>query len=287
LAWIGLQTLFMVLVGGERFPGHRFLVPLLPLLCVLSTAAPIALGSTRRRRFVLLVGAILAAGLALAPSVVLGLFEAVAQGLRLQRAPEEHAARLLAEARFLGLACLAASVTALLAFWSRRAATGLVAVWLVATWWIDPSVRVCRAPGPAAATGRVVGEWLRAAAPADVVVATNAAGALPYFSRLPVIDMLGLTDAHIARSHADRGQWIGHERGDGDYVLDRRPDIIIFGGPEGSQAPWSFPGDQQIATDPRFVRDYELQRVALPEFVFTYWRARQGRMPEKGLTVLP
>jgi hypothetical protein len=88
-----------------------------------------------------------------------------------------------------------------------------------------------------------------------------------------------LTDAHIARSRADRAQWVGHERGDGAYVLGRRPDIIIFGGPEGSVHPWSFPGDQQIAAEPAFRRDYELQQVPLRGFVFTYWRARDGHMP--------
>jgi hypothetical protein len=108
-----------------------------------------------------------------------------------------------------------------------------------------------------------VGRWLRAAFADSTWVATNAAGCLPYSSRLPTIDMLGLTDAHIARARPDRRQWLGHERGDGAYVLSRRPDVIILGGAEGSATPWPFAGDQQIAAAPEFARDYVLERRVL------------------------
>ncbi|MFZ1728688.1 MAG: hypothetical protein WAV84_01050 [Bacteroidota bacterium] len=62
------------------------------------------------------------------------------------------------------------------------------------------------------------------------IIAVTAAGCIPYWSELPVIDMLGLNDRYIARhlpSTFGRG-WVGHDAGDGDYVLSLRPDIIIF-----------------------------------------------------------
>ena len=34
--WVGLQILFTILVGGDWMPGMRFLVPMLPVLCVLA-----------------------------------------------------------------------------------------------------------------------------------------------------------------------------------------------------------------------------------------------------------
>jgi hypothetical protein len=163
--------------------------------------------------------------------------------------------------------------------WRRQWALLLVVMWLLVASHLDASLTGCRRTGSAAYHGRIVGEWLRQAAPSGTWVATNAAGALPYFSRLPVIDQLGLTDAHIARSRADSRQWIGHERGDGHYVLQRRPDIVILGGAEGSATPWAFPGDQQIAAAAEFRLRYELQRVPLVGFDFTYYRARDGRMP--------
>jgi hypothetical protein len=144
---------------------------------------------------------------------------------------------------------------------------------------LDPSIRPAFRADPAVAYGKPVGRWLRSAFPDSTWVATNAAGCLPYYARLPTIDMLGLTDAHIARARPDRQQWPGHERGDGDYVLSRRPDVIILGGAEGSATPWPFAGDQQIAASPVFARDYVLERQPLEHFEFVYFRHRTTPPP--------
>ncbi len=84
-----------------------------------------------------------------------------------------------------------------------------------------------------------IGRWLRANVPPTTSIAIIPAGAIPYESRLPTIDMLGLNDEHIA--HRDvkiGGLAAGHEKYDSLYVLDRRPDIIIL--MDGlSTGPWS------------------------------------------------
>ena len=57
------------------------------------------------------------------------------------------------------------------------------------------------------------------------VLATSAAGKIPFFSGLATIDMLGLTDRYIAR--LDRARFVvGHSKFDPEYVLSRRPDLI-------------------------------------------------------------
>jgi hypothetical protein len=68
------------------------------------------------------------------------------------------------------------------------------------------------------------------------LIAVDPAGCTGYFSKLPVIDMLGLNDRHIARVRpADWGRgWIGHELGDGRYVLSRWPDLVLLCQPGGS-----------------------------------------------------
>ena len=56
-------------------------------------------------------------------------------------------------------------------------------------------------------------------------IAVDAAGKIPYYSRLRAIDMLGLADAHIA--HRPAGTFrVGHSKHDADYVLGRAPDLI-------------------------------------------------------------
>lgn len=62
------------------------------------------------------------------------------------------------------------------------------------------------------------------------LLAIDPAGSLPYFTMFPALDMLGLNDYHIPRNKpkkAGRG-FIGHELGDPEYVMDRKPDIIQF-----------------------------------------------------------
>lgn len=74
-----------------------------------------------------------------------------------------------------------------------------------------------------------IGRWLRGNVPADTLIAVIPAGAIPYESRLDTIDMLGINDEHIAHRKLDLGSFAaGHEKYDTEYVLDRRPDIIVL-----------------------------------------------------------
>jgi hypothetical protein len=70
------------------------------------------------------------------------------------------------------------------------------------------------------------GRWLRDRVPAGTLVAVGPAGAIPYYSRLPSIDMWGLTDAHIAQAPR-QGFAPGHDRSDIAYVVARQPRFII------------------------------------------------------------
>src|SRR5688572_23388405 len=106
--------------------------------------------------------------------------------------------------------------------------------------------------------GQGIGELLRTAfADSAPLVAVDSAGTVPYFSRLPALDMLGLNDRFIAtHPPADLGQGrIGHELGNGDYVLDREPDILIFCRPRGRNRACHRSGEE-LEVDPRFQRDY-------------------------------
>ncbi|MHA1570022.1 MAG: hypothetical protein ACTSXZ_11175, partial [Alphaproteobacteria bacterium] len=74
---------------------------------------------------------------------------------------------------------------------------------------------------------RQVGAELRRSTPDGAKVATIAIGALSYFSHRYVLDMLGLTDVHIAHTDVPTGEAItGHEKYDLDYVLERAPELI-------------------------------------------------------------
>ncbi|MCZ6709562.1 MAG: hypothetical protein O7B25_04285, partial [Gammaproteobacteria bacterium] len=107
---------------------------------------------------------------------------------------------------------------------------------------------------PAAFLGTVVGRYVQENWPPGSLIALNTAGATPYHAPdFVYLDMLGLNDRHIARRRIDarttKWQHVpGHAKGDGAYVLSRKPDFIILGAATGS-----------FADDPMFLSDVELR----------------------------
>ncbi len=73
-------------------------------------------------------------------------------------------------------------------------------------------------------------EWLNRVSAENDLLAVTIAGVVPYFTGLETVDMLGLSDAHIAREGRSLAGLSkpGHERYDNDYVLEREPDWIIL-----------------------------------------------------------
>lgn len=76
-----------------------------------------------------------------------------------------------------------------------------------------------------------VGKWLKQnAKEKDAILATPVAGAMPFFSELRTIDMLGLNDVHIAHKKVKMGTgYTGHEKFDHAYVLSKKPTYIYMG----------------------------------------------------------
>lgn len=143
----------------------------------------------------------------------------------------------------------------------------------------------------AALNGIQVGKFIAASWPKNSLVALNSAGAGPYHAPdHRFIDMLGLNDRHIAKRRIDKIElpWqkkAGHLKGDGNYVLDRKPDYIIIGPSQGAKAsePW-FLSDLEIYRNPEFHQYYEkhTQIIGSTEgknshrLIFTFYkRARQ------------
>ena len=58
-------------------------------------------------------------------------------------------------------------------------------------------------------------------------------GAIGYFSRLPLIDLVGLTSREVARGERVPDDmltrtWIGHEKQATDWVLAEKPELLVF-----------------------------------------------------------
>jgi arabinofuranosyltransferase len=81
----------------------------------------------------------------------------------------------------------------------------------------------------------LIGYALRANTSPDATIAHFWAGAAPYFSQRPALDLLGKCDRTIARQVAKPGLMKpGHNKYDFAYSLAKQPDLIVGG--EGGQA---------------------------------------------------
>jgi len=107
-------------------------------------------------------------------------------------------------------------------------------------------------------------------------VATLVIGAVGYFSGQAILDMVGLADAHIARTPHLPGIKPGHDHADVDYVLASRPEWVLF---VPQLAPFTVTPEMEdewlvrhqdyflaallLERDPRFRRDYRALDVRL------------------------
>lgn len=73
------------------------------------------------------------------------------------------------------------------------------------------------------------GRWLGRTLPPDATIATLVAGAVPYYADRQTIDLVGLTDRHIAtQGKVASAAYVGHQRYDSDYVLARLPSVVVL-----------------------------------------------------------
>ncbi|MCA8949834.1 MAG: hypothetical protein KDE27_10055 [Planctomycetes bacterium] len=191
------------------------------------------------------------------------------------------------------LALLAAELVDQLALRRPWLATGALALTIAALVYdtvTDPMTRSLRDSGVEwknLELGRVLGRAFRSAQP---LVAVDAAGGMPYASELPHVDMLGFNDATIARTpiqpfvYAAVEQILhryyvpGHMKGNGTYVLDRRPDLVLFCSAPCTLVPM-FASGYEMEDDPRWLAEYRCAMLSLPPVVLPNGLRETMRVP--------
>jgi arabinofuranosyltransferase len=124
--------------------------------------------------------------------------------------------------------------------------------------------------------GAKIGLYFEEYAEPGKTIAVNTAGSIPYFAKKHMfIDMLGLTDNHIAHREMENfGKgYVGHEKNDGLYVLSRKPDYFVFG--FSGNTNFIFPGDHVIARQSEFKTGYEKKWGTYDGHHFTYYKRRK------------
>ena len=138
-----------------------------------------------------------------------------------------------------------------------------------------------------------IGVWLAETFPPKTVVALNAAGIVPYESRLPTVDMLGLNDTHIAHAVVAGDGAMGHQKHDAGYVLSREPGVVLLGLPELTRDPihgkqlmrwfgrwWPhLPGDKALFMNAQFQEKYAPHSVQVGSRGWLTFFIRRGSEP--------
>ena len=137
----------------------------------------------------------------------------------------------------------------------------------------------------------IAADWLEQNAAPNSLVAATPAGSISYHMSHRVIDMLGLNDHHIARSEPGTVGYprAGHMKGDGAYVLARKPDYILMGNVAVLPVPLDEvqmaektvrKSEHEIWSTQSFHRDYELVNVRLADSgPFQYFSFYKRRAP--------
>ena len=116
-----------------------------------------------------------------------------------------------------------------------------------------------------------IGRWFHDNAKPGDSIGVVPAGAIPYYSELSALDMLGLNDVTIAHTPLGMGGGqAGHEKYNTAYVLERAPTYLVL----GTYRLYGAPDDPLRQLTPYYPVEREL--LNSPEFKSRY-RVRQGK----------
>ncbi len=134
---------------------------------------------------------------------------------------------------------------------------------------------------------RLIGQGLHENLPPGRSIALSAVGVIPYEAGLPTLDLLGLTNAHIARRPPDTAIPISaHRKHDDAFALQSAPDYFVPSNGLVAREPWTtrppnrdLPYEAGIYADPAFGSRYALRNIPLDGGLYLAVYARRG-LPE-------
>lgn len=131
-----------------------------------------------------------------------------------------------------------------------------------------------------------LGEYLWKILPPETSIGCGSTGAIGYYTGMRIVDILGLTEAHIAREGEIAATQPGHMKTDGAYVLDQEPDLLLLGniqihrGRRDRSEMKHKVQEQQIVVRPRFLKEYEFVNIPLTDgFYLSCYKRKSYFLP--------
>jgi hypothetical protein len=108
-----------------------------------------------------------------------------------------------------------------------------------------------------------LGKWLNQKSPPETVIALRRQGAIPYYSKMKSIDILGLTEKKIAKNIYREKDLIKQNQINAAYILKQKPNIIILFPFTSEYEGFQF--DKSKPEEKLFYIEYLLYKQALQE----------------------
>jgi hypothetical protein len=131
-----------------------------------------------------------------------------------------------------------------------------------------------------------LGETLRGILPPNTSIGCGSTGAIGYYTEMPIVDILGLTDRHIACLGQIVGTQPGHLKTDGTYVIEKRPDLLLLGniqihkGMQDESKMTTKVQEREITRQPEFPKDYVFVNIPLgSDFYLSCYKLREYFLP--------
>ena len=105
------------------------------------------------------------------------------------------------------------------------------------------------------------GKWLKQNLPPETALSLRRQGAIPYYSGMKSIDILGLTEKEIARTLYNEKDAIKQNKINAEYILNQRPDVLILFSSESCFDGWMY--DQAQPENRFFHIEYLLYQGAI------------------------
>jgi hypothetical protein len=133
---------------------------------------------------------------------------------------------------------------------------------------------------------RQAAHWFDQNLAPDALIATGPAGAIPYYTDRPTLDMWGINDAAIGNRvmPAMGSGRAGHEKGDGASVLARAPQIILFTEARFTPTPlpemiveqsYLYVSERELLDLPGFHDRYQWRSVPLASTTLNFYQRKQ------------
>jgi hypothetical protein len=265
--------LIVIFSGGDHFAMYRFFVPILPIITLIGLRLLTSFLEDRKLpqqpKVYLILGSLcsLALFIHFRRSDIFSIVEALliisAVGLLaffyrhsaiIRRLLPHNSKSITAGLLFL----LAFTLNYQLTMRSQDARKAKIEVKLVDTW-------------------STVGRWLKNNVPEDTKIASITAGAIPFYSKLKTLDLVGLTDKTIAKRgniHLDAAP--GHQKYLSEYVLRSRPDIIVHPSAAATKDKLDYSGSNLVPTWHYSIIDLLKQQEMLDQYSLKQAKLKDG-----------